>query len=361
MGKPRHGNGGRDETHGDRERPSRTPEDADRGGTGWPRKDPERGEDKKRDLDGSGASDDSPTGRAAASHVPLRVADHHVDLTPVLAGLFAWPPLEEVPNGEGSDLGRGEETVHALQDAPRVTQTPFQDVVSLIPVDPRDLPIDLHKLVPTRRPSSDELLERFGASRDGADSFLASTASLLPSPAHAVLETIVCLVAGAVASVAAFYFGFRHVTAGNALSQGARRRILNGLRESPGIGLRALANEVALSPATVHHHLRQLERVGMVKKTRVAGKTLCYPCDGAATRLDAVRSAFERDAISKAMLAYLEDASPRSQTEIARALELAHGSVQWRIWKLVEAGLVEEVHGRAFRLNPAGSHVARVQ
>jgi predicted transcriptional regulator len=235
-------------------------------------------------------------------------------------------------------------------------------MASLIPVNPHGFPIDLRKLVPTRKPTSDGLLERFGASGEGADSsFLSSTASALPAPAHRLLELVALIAAGVAASVAAFYFGFRHVNARNALAHGARRKILDGLRARPGIGVRALASEVALSPATVHHHLRQLERVGMVKRARVAGKTLAYPDDGAATRLQAVRSAFERDAVSKAMLSYLGDSTPSSQVEIARALDLAPGSVQWRIWKLVEAGLVEEIEGRAFRLKPDDGGAPGVQ
>lgn len=160
------------------------------------------------------------------------------------------------------------------------------------------------------------------------------------------------LAAGGAATTA--FLGWRHLQQGTLLDNPTRAHILGLLRAHPGLHLRALARGTDLSVAQAAYHLRVMERMGIVRSQRLAGK-LCFHEAGAAPE---VRRALQEAALqpgdaARRVLAFVADHPGASQSEVARELDMLPGSARHHLQRLTSQGALTETRaGKALTYAP---------
>jgi DNA-binding transcriptional ArsR family regulator len=136
--------------------------------------------------------------------------------------------------------------------------------------------------------------------------------------------------------------GWKRVHAGNAAKQATRAAILARVRARPGVHLRGLAADLALTHQNVAYHLRHLESCRLLASARVGRERRFFQVEGGPSfRAEAVRAAWLVGARGE-VLAAVQEAPGSAPGEVARRAGVASGSASWALRKLVDAGLVEE-------------------
>ncbi|MHB8584257.1 MAG: winged helix-turn-helix transcriptional regulator [Thermoplasmatota archaeon] len=172
-----------------------------------------------------------------------------------------------------------------------------------------------------------------------------SIGDLLSSP---TFDTGVILGVGATLGIATlsllFIGGTKFVNSENVLDSEARRQIYSFIREHPGTHLRATAQALELSTTNVLWHLRKLEGANLVNSRKFEGYKLFYPTEGGLeSRRKAIARAVLKNENARDILANIADSPNTHQREIARALDVNHGTIRWHLRKLNEAGLVVQL------------------
>lgn len=129
-----------------------------------------------------------------------------------------------------------------------------------------------------------------------------------------------------------------------------RAALLALLRERPGLTTRDLVVSTRMNQGTILHHLRALERGGLVRSKRV-GRERAW-ADKAAGRLDRPTLDTLREPMRARIVEALRQAPGLTQRELARALGLSPATVSHHLGALKDAGLVtvrrEGVRARCF-------------
>lgn len=154
-----------------------------------------------------------------------------------------------------------------------------------------------------------------------------------------VVIAVVALVVGLL-----FLGGTKFITPDNVLENDSRRQIFEFIQENPGTHLRATAQALDLSTTNVLWHLRKLEDAELVSHKKFEGYKLFYPKEGGVeTKRAAIAAAVLRNDNARGILEYVLANPGAHQREIARALDVNHGTVRWHLRKLTEADLLEQV------------------
>ncbi|MCF2136469.1 MAG: winged helix-turn-helix transcriptional regulator [Candidatus Thorarchaeota archaeon] len=125
-----------------------------------------------------------------------------------------------------------------------------------------------------------------------------------------------------------------------------RRDLYTVLCENPGTYLIELVNMLESPLGTLTWHLRILEREGLVKSIKFAGKRLYYPT---MLRTKQAEMAFLtlRSDIAKKIFQYIVNHPSCYQEEMAEKLDVHHDTVKWHVSRMEEIGLVRvEKEGR---------------
>ncbi len=125
-----------------------------------------------------------------------------------------------------------------------------------------------------------------------------------------------------------------------------RRDLYTVLCENPGTYLIELVNMLESPLGTLTWHLRVLEREGLVKSIKFAGKRLYYPT---MLRTEQAEMAFLtlRSDIAKNIFQYIVNHPGCYQEEIAEKLQVHHDTIKWHVSRMEEIDLVRvEKKGR---------------
>ncbi|MEM2143446.1 MAG: helix-turn-helix domain-containing protein [Candidatus Thorarchaeota archaeon] len=125
-----------------------------------------------------------------------------------------------------------------------------------------------------------------------------------------------------------------------------RRELYTVLCENPGSYLLDLVKILESPPGTITWHLRMLEKDGLVKSVKFAGKRLYFP---KMLRSGEAEKAFSvlRSATSRRIFSYVINHLGCHQEQIAQALGMHHDTIQWHTSRMVQAGLIRtEQDGR---------------
>lgn len=142
----------------------------------------------------------------------------------------------------------------------------------------------------------------------------------------------------------AFRGGAKFVTKENVLENETRREIFELLEDKPGLHLRAIADELELSTTNVLWHLRKLEDADLVRGKKLEGYKVFYPIEGGSEgKREAMASAVLRNDNAQAIIEYVSTEPGAHQRQIARALDVNHGTVRWHLRKMLKTDLLMEI------------------
>jgi predicted transcriptional regulator len=151
------------------------------------------------------------------------------------------------------------------------------------------------------------------------------------------------LVGLAGAATAAWFLGSRFTTPAEVLENGVRERIFAYLRERVGANLKQITDDLGLTTTNAIWHLRKLEDAGLIHSRRFNGYKIFYPAEGGveARRLSLSLTALANDN-ARSVFEFVVTNPGTHQREIARALEVNHGTVRWHLKKLRRAEVLAE-------------------
>lgn len=119
-----------------------------------------------------------------------------------------------------------------------------------------------------------------------------------------------------------------------------RAAIADAVGEAPGIHFSELGRRLDLAPGQVQYHLRRLVGEDRVREERLYGRTHYYPPsfdDWERNALALLRRETSRDVVV-ALLAR----GPSRPHDVVDELDVARGTLEWHVDRLVEAGLIEK-------------------
>lgn len=123
------------------------------------------------------------------------------------------------------------------------------------------------------------------------------------------------------------------------VTEGPRAEILHCIEGSPGIHLRRVERETALSLGQVLYHLDRLERMGLVISARDAGFRRFYPARDTA-RGDKRFLAALRHEVPRRVLLQLLVAPRMSHKELLARVGVAASTLSFHLQRLLAAGVV---------------------
>ncbi len=157
---------------------------------------------------------------------------------------------------------------------------------------------------------------------------------------------VLAAVVTTVAIVVSLFFlgGTKFITPENVLENDSRRAIYEFVQENPGTHLRATADALDLSTTNVLWHLRKLEDAELVNHKKFEGYKLLYPTEGGVEgKKQAIANAVLSNENASNVLEFILANPGAHQRQIARALDVNHGTVRWHLRKMNEAGLILQV------------------
>jgi DNA-binding MarR family transcriptional regulator len=182
-----------------------------------------------------------------------------------------------------------------------------------------------------------------GVGSDGPGPLPADPVDVVSDPAFGMGALAGAAVAGLGAWLA-FRGGAKFVTRENVLENETRNGIFELLNDKPGLHLRAIADELDLSTTNVLWHLRKLEDADLVRGKKLEGYKVFYPVEGGQdSKREAMASAVLRNDNAQAVLEYVATEPGAHQRQIARALDVNHGTVRWHLRKMLKTDLLMEI------------------
>lgn len=142
----------------------------------------------------------------------------------------------------------------------------------------------------------------------------------------------------------AFRGGAKFVTRENVLENETRASLYEFLEDKPGTHLRGIAEQLDLSTTNVLWHLRKLEDADLVKGKKLEGYKVFYPVkDGESGQRKAMAMSVLRNENARGILEYVAVEPGAHQRQIARALDVNHGTVRWHLRKMIKTDLVDKI------------------
>lgn len=261
--------------------------------------------------------------------------------------------------GLGADLGV---EVDPLADDGDLLEadvhTPVTDVALDVPAPPLSAPLGLPGLSAGQDPASGRQAPATSARDADADGALGALVPETPAGrATAGASLLAVLTAVGWAALRALGLTpllpfFSRIEDGELAEHPARRAALDYVHANPGATVSDVQGALGLAWGTTVHHLRRLERAGLVAVRRDGGRRGHWP----------LGQAPPRDGLSAAdrAMAGLVKASPGlPQKDLARLSGVGAPAACKRLARLEDAGLVAQVHdGRARLYMPTGKLLA---
>ena len=121
-----------------------------------------------------------------------------------------------------------------------------------------------------------------------------------------------------------------------------RKELYQVLCENPGTYLLELVDLLESPLGTLTWHLRILEREGLVKSIKFAGKRLYYPKMLRSEEAEMAYLTMRSDTAQK-VFAFVVNNSGCYQEQMAEALSVHHDTVRWHVSRMEEVGLIEVI------------------
>jgi len=117
-----------------------------------------------------------------------------------------------------------------------------------------------------------------------------------------------------------------------------RRRIVDAVRETPGIHFNAIVRSLDLATGQVQYHVKKLLAEESIQATELYGRTHYFPegFDDAEQRTVALL----RRETTREIVAYLFDHEGARPGDIADAVGVARSTVEWHLDRLIEQDLL---------------------
>lgn len=127
------------------------------------------------------------------------------------------------------------------------------------------------------------------------------------------------------------------------LEHEVRSKIYAYVQQHVGASLKEITDHLGLSTTNAVWHLRKLEDGGLVRGRKFNGSKIYYPtAGGVQARNLSIAGAALNNGNARAILAFVEAHPGVHQREVARTLDVNHGTVRWHLRKLRDAELLEE-------------------
>lgn len=130
-----------------------------------------------------------------------------------------------------------------------------------------------------------------------------------------------------------------------------RARILEEVRDAPGIRAFALADRLGVSLPTIAYHVRRLEKEGKMRAVRVSGSVRLHPAGAASPLREAEAECALTRAKWRVARSILHDPD-WSQSACAARLGVSRQAVQRHVATLRRAGLVVQAEDGTLRPTP---------
>ncbi len=184
-----------------------------------------------------------------------------------------------------------------------------------------------------------------------APPILPETGAVLPATAAIAGMVLTTLIAA----------GTKHVNRDNILEHDTRRQMYEYIWETGAVHLRKIATALDLSTTNATWHLDKLVKAGMIGELKANGYRMYYPRGGGKLLRDQclVAAQIQSDN-AKAVVDYVADHPGSHQRQIARALDVNHGTARWHLSRLCEAGILasrDEGRQTVYRLTDHAEHV----
>lgn len=121
-----------------------------------------------------------------------------------------------------------------------------------------------------------------------------------------------------------------------------RRELYQVLCSNPGTYLLELVDILESPLGTLTWHLRILEREGLVKSLKYAGKRLYYPKMLRTQEVEMAYLTMRSDTAQK-VFAYVVNNSGCYQEQMAENLSVHHDTVRWHVSRMEEVGLIKVI------------------
>jgi predicted transcriptional regulator len=145
-----------------------------------------------------------------------------------------------------------------------------------------------------------------------------------------------------VAMTAAVAAGTRHITRRNVLDHETRQEMFEYIWEAGAVHLRQMAQTLDLSTTNATWHLDKLVDADLIGEVKVNGYRMYYPKGaGRLLREQCLVAGQIQSENARAILDYVSENPGSHQREIARALDVNHGTARWHLSRLEEADLLE--------------------
>lgn len=149
--------------------------------------------------------------------------------------------------------------------------------------------------------------------------------------------------------------GTRHVTRDNVLDHESRHAMFEYIWETGAAHLRRIADALDLSTTNATWHLDKLVDANLIGEVKVNGYRMYYPKGGGRLLREQCLIAGQLQSDNaRAVVDYVADNPGSHQREIARALDVNHGTARWHLSRLADNGILvsrEEGRTTTYRLS----------
>ncbi len=182
-----------------------------------------------------------------------------------------------------------------------------------------------------------------------------------PTSADVAPEFTFGIALASFAMTAAIAAGTRHITRKNVLEHETRQEMFEYIWEAGAVHLRQLAQTLDLSTTNATWHLDKLVDADLIGEVKVNSYRMYYPRGaGRLLREQCLVAGQIQSENARSIVDYVSNNPDSHQREIARALDVNHGTARWHLSRLEEAGLLESREkGRttAYRLTARAERV----
>lgn len=213
-------------------------------------------------------------------------------------------------------------------------------IVDPLPVHASDRDTRTDRLPGTRPADGDRPEDRPGVHR--ARSVAAPTPRPGPDPALVSL-----LVGTAVVPLLAWAVLYRRLSDDDILDHDLRARIVEIVREDPGVHFAELADRLGVAKTTVLYHVRLLEEFGKLALDESGRETRCYtPRHDRRVR---EMASWLRSEAKRTVLEVVAGSPGIHMSEVARRLDKDRSTVKYHVDALADAGMLETGSGSGTR------------
>ena len=118
-------------------------------------------------------------------------------------------------------------------------------------------------------------------------------------------------------------------------------KILNYIRDNPGLHLRRIKNDLGFSMGTIQYYLRKLEKEGKITSVRNGLYKYYFPISMFQVKERNLLQILSQETARDILFFIVEEKNP-SQSDIVTSIGISSAAVNWHISRLLELDLIDE-------------------